>query len=88
MSMNQQQKTILPILAALIVAIFPHITRLPLWIVLWCTFMWGYLVLSVTYQWPQPGKTVRRILAVAGIAGLMLTYTVVWTRMPISGCWR
>lgn len=73
--MNEPKKTILPILFALIVAIFPHIPRLPLWIVVWCGAMWGYLVLSFRFRWPRPGRTLRRVLTVVGIAGLLLTFT-------------
>jgi len=73
--MNEPQKTILPILLALIVAIFPHIPRLPLWIVVWCGTLWGYLVLSFRFRWPRPGKTLRRVLTVVGILGLLLTFT-------------
>ncbi|MEZ4567996.1 MAG: DUF3488 domain-containing protein, partial [Desulfobacterales bacterium] len=63
-----------PIITALVVAIFPHITRLPVWITLWCACMWGYLLFAVKYRWPRPGKNLRRFLTVAGFAGLMLTY--------------
>ncbi len=63
-----------PIITALVVAIFPHITRLPVWITLWCACMWGYLLLAVKYRWPRPGKNLRRFLTVTGFAGLMLTY--------------
>jgi len=73
--MNETKKNISPILIALIVAIFPHIGRLPLWITLWCAVMWGYMLLSFKFNWPWPGKNIRRVLAVFGIAGLVLTYS-------------
>jgi protein-glutamine gamma-glutamyltransferase len=73
--MNESQKIILPIIAALVVAIFPHIGRLPLWIVLWCGIMWGYTLLSLRFQWQRPGKTLRTILAVSGMLGLLLTFS-------------
>lgn len=73
--MNEPQKTILPILAALIVAIFPHIGRLPLWIILWCGIMWGYMLLSFRFNWPRPAKNFRTMLAVIGIFGLLLTFS-------------
>ncbi|MCD6585791.1 MAG: DUF3488 domain-containing transglutaminase family protein [Desulfobacteraceae bacterium] len=72
--MNNEQKIIFPIIVALIVAIFPHIGRLPLWIILWCAFLWGYMLLSLKLNWPRPGKNIRRILTVIGIAGLGFTY--------------
>ena len=73
--MIEEKKIIFPIIAALIVAIFPHIIRLPAWIILWCALMWGYLLFSIKYQWPRPGKNLRRILTAVGIAGLMFTYS-------------
>ncbi len=76
MKIIQPQKTVIPILFALIVAILPHIVRLPLWIILWCAGMWGYLALSLRFGWPMPGKMIRRILTLIGIIGLLLTYSV------------
>ena len=73
--MNEPKKTILPILLALVVAILPHIVRLPPWIILWCGVMWGYLVLSFRFRWKRPGKTLRRILTVVGIVGLLVTFS-------------
>jgi transglutaminase-like putative cysteine protease len=73
--MNNQQKNIFPILIALIVAIFPHIGQLPLWITVWCSGMWGYMLLSFKFRLPWPGKNIRRVLAGAGIAGLLMTYS-------------
>ncbi len=73
--MNDSRKILSPIIAALVVAILPHIGRLPLWIILWCVIMWGYMLLSSRFQWPRPGKTLRTALAVMGIAGLLLTFS-------------
>ena len=73
--MNEQHKIIFPILIAMIVAIFPHIGRLPFWISLWCASMWGYLMLSLKFNWPRPGKNIRRILAAVGMAGLVFSYS-------------
>lgn len=73
--MNEPYKTIYPILAALIVAIFPHIGNLPVWIILWCAVMWGYLPLSYKFKWPRPGRKMRRVLTAIGIIGLLLTYS-------------
>lgn len=73
--MKESQKNIVPILIALIVAIFPHIGRLPLWITLWCVVMWGYMLLSFRFKWSWPGKKIRLGLAAIGIAGLVMTYS-------------
>ncbi|NOY69252.1 MAG: DUF3488 domain-containing transglutaminase family protein [Deltaproteobacteria bacterium] len=73
--MNEPYKTIFPILTALIVAIFPHIGNLPVWIILWCVVMWGYLPLSFKFKWPRPGIKIRRLLTAIGIIGLLFTYS-------------
>ncbi|RJP85929.1 MAG: DUF3488 domain-containing protein [Desulfobacteraceae bacterium] len=75
MKMPPPHKTLLPILFALVVAILPHIVRLPLWIIFWCAGMWGYQVGTLKSGWPGPGIVLRRILTGIGIAGLLLTYT-------------
>jgi len=73
--MNEPHKTVFPILAALVVAIFPHIGRLPPWIIFWCVVMWGYILLSFRFNWPRPGKNLRRVLTIIGIVGLLLTFS-------------
>jgi len=65
-------KNIRPLLAALAIALVPHITRLPVWVVLWCLVSWGYVLAAVIYNLPQPGKAVRLALTVAGILGVLL----------------
>jgi len=64
-----------PILTALIVAILPHLGRLPLWVIAWCAFMWGYVLISLRNNWPWPNRWVRNGLTVLGIVGLLATYT-------------
>lgn len=73
--MNEPHKTVFPILAALVVAIFPHIGRLPPWIIFWCVIMWGYILLSFRFNWPRPGKNLRRVLTIIGILGLLFTFS-------------
>ncbi len=68
------QKHMPQIILALVVAILPHVVRLPVWIVLWCASIWGYLLWSLRYGWPIPGRGVRVALACAGFAGILLTY--------------
>lgn len=69
-------KTLAPVLFALTVAILPHLARLPLWIILWCGGLWGYVLVSLKFDWPAPGKWVRGALTAIGLAGLFLTYTI------------
>lgn len=72
--MDEAQKTIPPILLALFVAIVPHLFFLPVWVVAWCGFMWGFVLVCIRYNRPLPGRTIRNALAFAGIIGVLLTY--------------
>lgn len=65
-----------PIISALVVAILPHVPGLPLWINLWCLAMWGYMLVRLRTGWPVPGTIIRHGLAVGGLAGLMLTFSI------------
>ncbi len=56
----------LPIVGSLLVAMAPHVVRLPPWIVAWCLGAWGYVGLSMRYRLPQPGRLLLAGLAVAG----------------------
>ena len=66
------RKNIGPLLAALAIDLVPHITRLPVWVVLWCLVSWGYVLAAARYNLPKPGKIVRPALTVAGILGVLL----------------
>lgn len=72
--MNDANRYLPPLLAALSVAILPQIFRLPVWIVLWCIVLWGYMLVAVKRNLPIPNKYMRQILAVIGIAGLFMTF--------------
>lgn len=73
--MSDHQKYIFPILTALVIAILPLLGRLPVWVILWCTVMWGYMLCSLKYHLPWPEKGMRRLLAIAGIIGLIITFS-------------
>ncbi len=73
--MNDQDKYLPHIISALIIAILPHLGRLPIWIIVWCTAMWGYILISLKFQWPRPNRAVRIILSVLGLIGLLATYS-------------
>ncbi len=72
--MMENRRYIPPIIVALVVAILPHLGRLPFWIIAWCAFMWGFLLLSIRSGWPRPGKWLSRVLSVIGLIGVFLTY--------------
>jgi transglutaminase-like putative cysteine protease len=58
---------------ALAIVLAPQVTRLPVWVVLWCIICWGYVLASQKWDLPQPGQGVRLILTVAGILMVILT---------------
>ncbi len=72
--MKQTDKYILPILVALAVAIFPQVLRLPVWIIIWCVLFWGYLLLSVRYNFPLPKRSLQTLFSLLGSAGVLMTY--------------
>lgn len=74
-ALDDRRKYIPPILTALIVAISVNVGNLPAWIVVWCAMLWGYLLISLEFSWPWPGKILRFVLFFAGIAGLLMTFT-------------
>jgi len=65
---------LVPLVGALIIAIAPHVSRLPLWITAWCSVMWGYQLLSRPYGWRMPTPFVRQMLTALGFVGGMATY--------------
>lgn len=72
--MEEERRHTVPIILALVTAIAPHAPGLPLWINVWCLALWGYVVIRLTTGWPMPGVIFRHILALAGLAGLVLTF--------------
>jgi len=62
------------ILTALFFAIAPYLLQLPIWIIFWCLFLWGYCFLSGRYIRPGPKKWMRWILTLGGITGVLLTF--------------
>jgi transglutaminase-like putative cysteine protease len=74
--LNRDSRHSFPIIFALVVAIAPHAPGLPAWIIVWCVFMWGYMLVRLKTGWPLPGPILRHILAAAGITGLLLFFSV------------
>ena len=59
-------------LAALAIAVLPHIPQLPLWVVFWCAIAWSYLLVVVKLHRPMPGKALRLVLTVGGVLAVLL----------------
>jgi len=74
MGLKKEKQEVLPIIAALVAAIAPHVPGLPLWINVWCFAMWGYMLARLRTGWPLPPTMLRYFLTFAGIIGLLTTY--------------
>jgi len=59
-------------LAALAIALIPHIPRLPLWVVFWCALGWGYILVVVKFGRPMPGRALRLVLTLGGVLAVLL----------------
>lgn len=62
------------ILAALVVALAPHVFRLPLWILAWVLGFWGYAWGIARRGWLVPGTKTRQVLTLAGLTVGLATY--------------
>ena len=60
-------KNIGPLIMALAIVLAPQVTRLPLWVALWCIICWGYVLTAEKLNLPKPGQGVRLVLTVTGI---------------------
>jgi transglutaminase-like putative cysteine protease len=69
----ETHRHIAPLLLALGIALLPHVSQLPLWVVLWCLAAWGYLYAAIKYHLPKPGKFVRLLLTTGGVLAVALT---------------
>ncbi len=74
--MNAPARHVVPVILALAVAMAPHIPDLPLWVIVWCLFMWLYMMVRLETGWPVPGTILRHVLAFAGIIGILATFRV------------
>jgi hypothetical protein len=71
--MNKKNKDIPPLLGALLVAITPHFTTIPLWVILWCLALWVWVFILDTTDRPFPKPFVRFALTVLGIGVVVFT---------------
>lgn len=62
------------ILAALVVALAPHVLRLPLWILAWVLGFWGYAWGIARQGWLEPGPKTRQTMTLAGLVIGLATY--------------
>ena len=68
------------IIGVLIIALIPHMPRLPLWITVWCLVLWFYIPAGPRLKLPRPSKKVIHILTLAGIAGTAVTVGNIFTK--------
>jgi transglutaminase-like putative cysteine protease len=69
--MRTADKDIPAILVALIIAVIPYWTRLPLWISVWCLFCWGYALQAAWRSRPLPKAWLRQLLIPIGLLGVL-----------------
>ncbi len=72
--MTNEKMHIRSIVAALALALIPHIGTLPKWIVGWCLALWGLAYFLEAKGLPQPPKLLRVALTLLGAAGVVGTY--------------
>lgn len=75
-TLAQERRQILPIIAALIAAIAPHTPDLPLWIIIWCGLLWGYVLVRLKTGWPMPSRFITYFLTFVSIIGLLATFRI------------
>lgn len=77
--MDRDRLDLKPLTISLAIATFPHIPRLPWWIIIWCFFFWCYSfsVHAGDFTKPVLRKWILVILTIAGIAGILLEYRTV-----------
>ncbi len=68
------KKHLLPILGAILLAVSPHLFRLPSWIVIWCLAFWAYVLAASKNNWYRPGRPILLILTFGGFIGGLATY--------------
>ena len=62
------------ILTALVVALAPHVLRLPPWILAWVLGFWGYAWGIARRGWLMPGTRTRQMMTLAGLIIGLATY--------------
>ena len=62
------------ILTALVVALAPHVLRLPLWILAWDLVFWGYAWGIARRGWLMPAARTRQVMTLAGLMVGLATY--------------
>ena len=62
------------ILIALVVALAPHVLRLPVWILAWDLIFWGYAWGIARRGWLTPGTKTRQLFTLCGFIGGLAAY--------------
>ena len=65
---------VLWLIAALVVAVLPHLPHTAVWIPLLIAVIFGWRIQAARRRWPLPSIWVRLPMAVAGFAAVFLTY--------------
>lgn len=65
------------LLATLVLAVIPHLERLPGWMPLALVAVLVWRIQVFRQRWPFPGKLVRLLLVLAGFAGVILQFRTV-----------
>lgn len=73
MMKKTESKHVELLISALFVAMIPHMPKLPLWIVLWCLLLWGYVILAIRKSLPWSALRFRYVLLGLGFAGILIT---------------
>ena len=72
--MNTESKHHLFILAALSIAMFPHLVWLPAWIIFWCILFFVYSFQVSRGKWRRPKPGVRQLLTVSGFLAVLVIF--------------
>ncbi len=72
--MKNSKDNLIPLVAALFIAVMPQVGVLPMWIIAWSFFWWTYVCLAAYKKIPIPGKTTRSLLTAIAFLAILLTY--------------
>ncbi len=75
---NRSHTPLLSIVGALVTAIAPLISILPTWIIVWCAFFWGYVILSQKFNYPLPSPSIHYTLSIIGGAGVLISHRYIF----------
>ena len=59
---------------ALVVAVAPHLPRIPAWVIALTFVCMGWRLLAASRGWPEPMRVLRLIMAIVALAGVVASY--------------